>query len=184
MCKLWCNIFLLDWHRTLYLWLLNTSLLQLYFLDPWHSQVFLNNRISPFCPSSYFSIWAFSWKLIISFFLGFGMVLETCCLWQCQMFWKTILFFNGFLNFYIIENLYCCIFAQILYSGKILVGRYRPKCPQPIRLQDFWINHYSRTNGWNSLIFCILIQIHKIVYRNFFGWGWSKMRVANLVSGV
>ena len=56
----------------------------------------------------------------------------------------------------------CYVPAQIPYLGKILFLRYRPKCSQPIRLQDFLINYFSRTNGSNSLIFCILIQIHKI----------------------
>ena len=56
----------------------------------------------------------------------------------------------------------CYVPAQIPYLGKILFLRYRPKCSQPIRLQDFLINYFSRTNWSNSLIFCILIQIHKI----------------------
>ena len=31
----------------------------------------------------------------------------------------------------------CCLLAQILYQGKLRFLRYRPKCSQPIRLQDF-----------------------------------------------
>ena len=34
-CWLWCNNFCLDQHHTLYLWLLNVSLLHLYLLDHW-----------------------------------------------------------------------------------------------------------------------------------------------------
>ena len=47
----------------------------------------------------------------------------------------------------------CWVPAQILYLGKIWFLRYKPKCPQPIRLQDFQINFFSRTNQWNSFIF-------------------------------
>ena len=52
-----------------------------------------------------------------------------------------------------------CVPAQIPYLGKFLFLRYGPKCSHPIRLQDFLINHISKTNQWNSLIFCMLIQI-------------------------
>ena len=45
----------------------------------------------------------------------------------------------------------CCVSVQI------------PKCSQLIRLQDFLINHISRICSWNSLIFCMLIQIHILV---------------------
>ena len=137
------------------------------FWIPGSSQkVFLNYGIFPSIRSPVFPSGRFlgNGSLV---FLNFGMVLENCCLWHWQIFWKTIFFFNDFLNF--------CVPAQIPYLGKILVRRYRPKCSQPIRLQDFWINHYSRTNGWNSLIFCILMQIRKKVFRNFFSRAWSKM---------
>ena len=46
----------------------------------------------------------------------------------------------------------CCIPKQIPYLGKFLFLRYGPKCSQPIRFQDFLINHISITNQWNSLI--------------------------------
>ena len=42
----------------------------------------------------------------------------------------------------------CCVPAQISYLGKFLFLRYRPKCSQLIRLQDFWISFFSRTNWW------------------------------------
>ena len=53
-----------------------------------------------------------------------------------------------------------CVPTQIPYLGKILFLRYGPNCSQPIRLHYFLINHISRTNQWNSLIFCLLIQIY------------------------
>ena len=55
----------------------------------------------------------------------------------------------------------CSVPAQILYFVIKKFLRYGPKCPQP--LQDCRIavfNHISRKNQWNSLIFCMLIQIH------------------------
>ena len=72
---------------------------------------------------------------------------------------------NFVINFYwicCILNIYiiCCVPAQIPYLGKFLFQRKGPKCFQAVRLQDFLINHISRTNHWNSLIFCMLIQIH------------------------
>ena len=54
----------------------------------------------------------------------------------------------------------CCVLAQIPYLGKRLFQRCGSKYSQPIRLQDFLINPISRTNQRNSLIFCMLIQIH------------------------
>ena len=64
------------------------------------------------------------------------------------------------INFYWIFSIMkiyiiCLVPTQIPYLGKSLFVRYRPKCSQPIRLQDFLINHISRTNQWNSLIFCM-----------------------------
>ena len=53
-----------------------------------------------------------------------------------------------------------CVPAQIPYLGKFWFLRYRAKCSQSIRLQDFLINHIFRMNQWNSLIFCMLIQIY------------------------
>ena len=71
--------------------------------------------------------------------------------------------------------------AQIPYLGKFWFLRYGQKCSQPIRLQDFVINHFSRTN---SLIFCMLIQIHIKVDQKFFGLAWPEMDVASLVTGL
>ena len=72
---------------------------------------------------------------------------------------------NLVINFYWIWSIMkiyiiCCVPAQIPYLGKFFVLEIWPKCSQPIRLQDFLINHISRINWWNSLIFCLLIQIY------------------------
>ena len=72
---------------------------------------------------------------------------------------------NFVINFYwicSIMNIYiiCCAPAQISCLGKFWFLKYGPKCSQPIRLQDFLIIHISRTNHWNSLAFCMLIQIY------------------------
>ena len=55
----------------------------------------------------------------------------------------------------------CCVSSQIPYLGKIFL-RCRSKSSQPIRLQDFQIKYFFRTNWWNDLIFCMLIQIPKM----------------------
>ena len=65
------------------------------------------------------------------------------------------------------ENLY---FLLCSWTNLILWKFFIPeiwvkngsKCFQPNRLQDFLINHISKTNQWNSLIFCMLIQLHKL----------------------
>ena len=68
-----------------------------------------------------------------------------------QLLWKNLLYpknwgnegKKGFLNLKknkenkIIRKI-CCVPAQILCWGKILFLRYRAKCSQPIRLQDFF----------------------------------------------
>ena len=53
---------------------------------------------------------------------------------------------NLVINFYYICSIMkiyiiCCLPVQIPYLGKFLFLRYGPKCSQPIRLQDFLINH-------------------------------------------
>ena len=50
---------------------------------------------------------------------------------------------------------------QIPYLGNFFFLHIRPKCSQTIRLQDFQINYFSRTNWWDSLFFCMLIKIPK-----------------------
>ena len=90
------------------------------------------------------------------------------------------LFKNLVINFYWICSvikifIVCCVPAQILYLGKYLFLRYGPKSSQPIRLQDFLINHISRTNRWNSLIFFYVdTNSHKSkVDQKISGWVWS-----------
>ena len=69
----------------------------------------------------------------------------------------------------------CCVPPQIPYLGKSLFLRHGRKCSQLIRLQYFLINHISRTNQWNSLIFCMLIQIHIIISWWKYVWPvWSQ----------
>ena len=58
---------------------------------------------------------------------------------------------NLVINFYWICStmkiyIICCVPAQIPYLGKFLFQRNGPECSQPIRLQDFSINHISRTD--------------------------------------
>ena len=75
---------------------------------------------------------------------------------------------NFYWIWYIMEiYIICCVPTQNPYLEIFLFLRYGPKCSQPIRLQDFLINHISRINWWNSLIFCLLIQISIII-------SWSK----------
>ena len=51
------------------------------------------------------------------------------------------------LNLLYNENLYHQLcYCKIPYQGKVLLLRYGSKYSQPIRLQDFLINHTSRTN--------------------------------------
>ena len=71
------------------------------------------------------------------------------------IYWKKIYWIWPAMKIYII----CCVPAQIPYLGKFWFLRYRPKFSQPIRQQDFLINHISRTNQWISLILRMLIQI-------------------------
>ena len=73
---------------------------------------------------------------------------------------------NLVFNFYgicsIMKNrLIYCVSTQIPYLGTLLFQRHGRKCSQLMTLPDFLINHISRTNQWNSLPFCMLIQIHK-----------------------
>ena len=68
---------------------------------------------------------------------------------QKQGFWNILK--NLVINFYWICSLmkiYNIFYVpvQIPYLGRFLFLRYGPKCSQPIRLQNFLINHISRTN--------------------------------------
>ena len=77
----------------------------------------------------------------------------------------------------------CYVLAQIPYEGKFLFLRYRPKCSQPNRLQDFLINHISRTNTY-----IIPIQITNKIPWFFACWykitwikSWSKIFCEDMV---
>ena len=131
------------------------------------------------------------------------------CAWQSRIFWRKKIFCpknwknepkmdqkKGFLslleslviNFYWIWSIIkiyiiFCVPAQIPYLRNFLLLRYGSKCSQPIRLQNFLINHISRTNQWNSLRFYMLIQIHinsKLVKKLLSGV--VKIGVANMVT--
>ena len=50
-------------------------------------------------------------------------------------------------------------------------------------MQDFLINHISRTNR-SSVLHVVTIS-HKLkIDQNFWGWVWSKTDVASLVAGL
>ena len=70
---------------------------------------------------------------------------------------------NLFINIYQIWSkmkiyISCCVPAKMLHLENFLFLRYGQKCSEPIRLQNFLINHISRSNQW--IFFCMLIQIH------------------------
>ena len=137
-----------------------------------------------FCPSICLGVFL---ELCYLFFLNFGIVLQSYVkLFVTELVFPGKFFFpknwengpktgqkQGFFNW--LENLainfywiwsvikiyiICCVPALIKHLGKFLFLRYEPKCSQPIRLQDFLINHISRTNQWNSRIFYMLTEIH------------------------
>ena len=65
---------------------------------------------------------------------------------------------NLFIDFYLILSImkiYIIFFvaAQIPFLGKFLLLRYGLKYSLPFRMQEFLINHISRWNKWNNLIF-------------------------------
>ena len=73
---------------------------------------------------------------------------------------------NLVINFYWIYSIImkiciiCCVPAQILYLAKFCSWNM---CENVLSQSDsriFLINCISRTNHWNNLIFCMLIQIH------------------------
>ena len=80
----------------------------------------------------------------------------------------------------------CCVSTQIPYLGKFLFLRYAPKCSQPIKLQDFLIDHIFRTiieMAW--WFFTCWYKFTKIKsWSKHFRWAWSKMGVASLVTGL
>ena len=137
---------------------LNASLLQLNLVDPWQ---YLEGpyEVGSVRPSLLTSVWVFSWKWVICFSeLWHGArncyeVLHGSPIFLKNIFcpknlgngptkWFLNLKKNLAIKFHWICSIMiffviCCVHAQILYLGKILFLRYRPKCSQPIRLQDF-----------------------------------------------
>ena len=106
-----------------------------------------------------------------------------------SIYWKIRSLIFTECDVYIIKNyIICCVPTQIPYLGKFLFLRYEPEIySKAIRLQDFLINHLSRTyqwnshqkwvwpawlqdskigcisriNRWNELVFCMSIQIQE-----------------------
>ena len=75
------------------------------------------------------------------------------------------------------ENLY-----YLLCSWKIFVPEIGTKIFWANQIAEFFNQAYLQTNQWNSLIFCMLIQIYIKVDQNFLGWTWSKMSVTFLIT--
>ena len=129
-----------------------------------------------------FVLWVFLVLLLIAiFFIGPAAVAARVLLNRvCPFFRPSVClgvflecYYQFFLNFdMVLENLhFCCVPAQITYSGKLWFLRYGSRYSQPIRLQDFLINHISRTSQWNNLIF---LHVDKNSYKlkitkKFFG---------------
>ena len=76
--------------------------------------------------------------------------------------------FRIYLNYII-----CCVPAPIPDLGKSLFLRFGSKCAPPNRLQDFLINHISRTNLWNSLIFYFKSWSKNFEVGMVKKWAWS-----------
>ena len=70
----------------------------------------------------------------------------------------------------------CCVSVHNLYLIDTLLLGHQPKCSLVIRLQYLQKNEISRTNEWNSLIFCTLrtIKIKKFLTNNFFSGNGKK----------
>ena len=138
---------------------------------PINSCQYFRPSVYPFvCPStllSVLSVWTFSWNFIIRFFKfwhGGGNRYEVVP-YRVGISGRFLnLLENLVINFYWIcfttKTYVICYSAQIPYLEKNFFLRYGSKYSQLIRLQVFLMNHISRTNQWNSLIFCILIQVH------------------------
>ena len=84
-------------------------------------------------------------------------------------------------NFYWISSIMkthiiYCVSAQIPCLIKFLFLGYGPKCSQPIRLQNFLINHISKTNQWNFDFLNVdtnscQLKVDLII----FGWAWWEV---------
>ena len=71
-----------------------------------------------------------------------------------------------------IISIICCFRPQIPYLRKFLFLTYGPKYSQPIKLQDFLINHISRTNQWwisegfNLIIYAFNQKVRRGKFQN------------------
>ena len=101
--------------------------------------------------------------------------------WAKTVFW--ICWENLVVNFYWVRSsvkicIICCVPAQISYSETA-------KMCSVNQIAGFF-NCILRTNQWNSLIFCMLIQVpinYKLI-NSFFKWAWLKMGAVSLVTGL
>ena len=72
--------------------------------------------------------------------------------------------------------------AQISYLEKFWFLRCGPKCSQPIRLQDFLIDHISRRHNWIFLPDYLLFDTSSLKLKadqKLFGLAWPEMGVAS-----
>ena len=76
----------------------------------------------------------------------------------------------------------CSVPGKIPFLGKFLFLRYRPKCSQPIRLQDFFNQPLLQNKSVKQPDFLhVDTNSHKLkVDQKVFGWEWSKIGVAIL----
>ena len=131
-------------------------------------------------PSILQPAWAFSWNHTYKFFLNFGMVPEThlklCVtkldflkkkfwsqsLWKRTKIWAKFEFIGKFIIFYWIcsimnlWNYVLCSCKNPVFE-KIFIPEMWVKIFSVNQIAGFFINHISRTNQWNSLIFCTLM---------------------------
>ena len=140
-CWLWCNNFWSDHHYTLYLWLLNASLLKFYLLNPWR---YLEGSYEIGSVHLYLltPVWVFSWNWIIKFLWilawrqkPLSWTLNNWISWKnffCRKNWgnesnmakkysflnlKKNLIINFHCIYFILKIFICCVRAQI-YLGK------------------------------------------------------------------
>ena len=152
------------------------------------------------------SVWVFSWNWIISFFLNFGMVLETgmkLCVKESDIVEKLFLPQKiekmvknrpkiGFLhlknnlviNFHWICSMMkiyiiFCVPGQIPYLGKIFFLRYRTKCS---KCTIFKSTISPEQIDETASFFAYWYKFTKIKnWLKSFGWIWSKLGLAKLV---
>ena len=193
-----CNNFWLDAHRTLYLRLLNASLLPVYLLDPLQYPEG-PYEIRSFCPSVLLSVRVFSCNLIIRFVW----ILAWCYkplwsgAWQSQIFLKKIFLPQNLGKwvkhrvFWIQRKIWSLIFIEFDLQWKFILFT--------VFLHKFYI--WKKSFSWDieqsdlSQSVCRLFKSTNppeeicetasfFACWFFFGQAWSKISVANLVSGL